>query len=120
MWINKGFKQEKFKIDILEKNIEDYILKKYELLASYSSKGAIIIHIGIYSEIFLSIINSTVCEITFKQYDESEVKQKNPLGKNSSGSDINLETVWKVEIYDSYEDIIENIENFINMYNDDF
>jgi len=119
-WIDKSFKGVIFEIDTLEKIIEDYIFEKYELIGSYSSKGAIIIHVGIYSEIFLSIINNRVCEITYKQYNEDAVKNQNPLGKKAKPDLMDLECVWKVEIYDSYDDIIDNVENFIKMYNDGF
>ena len=69
---------------------------------------------------FLSIINNRYCEITYKQYNEDDVRDKDPIGKRSSPLHTNLDCIWKVEIYDSYEDIIDNVENFINMYNDGF
>lgn len=118
MWLDKSFKGSVFSIDTLEKKIDDYIINKYGLIGSYSNKGAIVIHVGIYSEIFLSLVNGRMCEITFKHYDESKVKGQIPLGKKSHGLLLDLICVWKVEIYDSYEDVIENIENFIEMYND--
>lgn len=120
MWIDKSFKGIVFEIDTLEKMVEDYIFTKYDLPCSYSSKGSIIIHVGIYSEIFLSLTNNRFCEITYKQYNEDGIRGKNPIGKPSRPSVLDLQCVWKVEIYDSYEDIIDNVENFINMYNDGF
>jgi len=120
MWIDKSFKNGVFNIDTLEEILEEYIFKKYDLLGSYSSKGAIIIHVGIYSEIFLSIINNRICEITFKQYNENNIIDKNPIGRPSKPLSTDLECVWKVEIYDGYEDVIDNVENFICMYNDGF